>query len=219
MGRRNRVASCPWNWLCFVIVAASWSTACDDEGELVEDPPDFYVTVQLEQGFEPGAIERLEVVVTNSSVRLEDSEGELYDGGITWRTRVGSVGDELLIAVTGDHVVRNAFLVPGDFHELDIPVLGGLSGTETTFRFEVRAFWIDHREELNQIGFGTATADFPLERSSSVTVEVSCFNEREWGWTCRTGCDPSEEQCLSGDVSECGTGNYECIDGCCVPTD
>lgn len=200
--------------LATVVVAS-----CDDDGEVIQDPADFYLTVQFEQGFEPTAIDSLEVIISNAAVLLDEGEGELYEGGIIWEVRSGATGDEMVIAMTGDYVAMNTFPVPGDLNEIDVPFLGGLEGTETNFRFEVRGYWRDHEGALNQIGFGTATATFPLERNSSVTVEFACFNETQWGWTCRTGCDPAAQQCLSGDVSECGTGNYECIDGCCVPQD
>ena len=199
-------------------VAVMAAAGCSSEVVTVEGEADFYIAVQLVTGFEPRAVDRLDMVIQESSMTLEDGSGELYDGEITWETREGARSDELFVRITGDYFQQNAYEMPGDVHEIDIPFLGGLSGETGQFRVEARAFWLDLDEEYQQIGFGTGVLDLPTEQGTTLTVQVDCSDQTNWGWTCQTGCAPASNECTDG-IDQCGTGFWECVDNCCEPAD
>ena len=205
--------------VAILLVALGLQTTGCGETEYVEGDPDFFITIQLGQNFSPRSVDRFVLTLTDATMLLDDSEGEIYDGGITWQTTTTAAGDTLEVVVTGDYFQQNAIEAPGGVHELDVPFLGGLDGPEALFGIEGHAQWRDDSTgDLEEIGYGTALLEMPPEPGSTVTVEVACLTSADWGWTCRTGCAPAANQCLEG-IEQCGTGNFECIDGCCVSQD
>ncbi len=204
----------------FIVAATSTLIGgCGGETRIEEGSPDFFVTVQLSQNFAPRSVDRLELIFTDSTVLLDESAGEIYDGGISWETTASAGGDSLTVVVTGEYFQFNAFEAPGDVFEVDVPFLGGLDVPEAQFRVEASALWLgDETEEFDQIGFGTTVLSTPVVQGATATIEVNCLVATDWGWTCRTGCAPEANQCTEG-VEQCGAGRYECIDECCVALD
>lgn len=200
--------------LALILLAASLAVlSCDDGGEGGGnlEPPDFFVTVKLHTGFFPLAVDRLEVVIYDSSKHLSESEGQARGGGISWEMRDGPLGDEFAVNMTSDYFLENAVEVAADTWEIDIPFIGG--GEEAGFNVQAAVYWTDPDGDEQQIGFGTGILELPMERQGSgITVEVECRSG--WDWTCRTGCDNSAQTC--DNVEECGSGFWDCIDGCCI---
>ena len=202
--------------LLTVVLAATLFTACDDGDEASEpESADFYVTVKLERGFLPTAVDRLEILVYDSLMILEELHGDQFDGGITWNTRDGANGDEFVVEMTGDYFQANAIEVAEDSWELDVPFIGGLE--EAAFNIYVTVYFEDNNGTFHEIGYGTSRLPLPVDQlGTSFAVDVNC--DRDWGYTCTTGCDDGAERCEdSTDV--CGEGAWECVDGCCVPAD
>jgi len=130
--------------------------------------------------------------------------------------RVGfSAGYELAVELSGDYFEANAMEVAADTFEIDIPFNG--EAAECNIRGTAR--WRDLDNMLVDIAFGTAHIDglnLPLATGTRIPVEVNCLPD--YGWTCRTGCDETMQDCPEG-VENCGSGYFECIDGCCVPAE
>ena len=198
-----------------VVSISMLSPGCDDGGG-EPGPADFYVTVKLNTGFHPQAVDVLDVVLalTDATLTFDDSEGSQYEDGITWETRLGSSGDELHVEVSGDYFEANAMEVSTDTFEIDIPFNGGREEVDCNIRATAR--WHDLDGMLVDIGYGTGRLELPVAEGTRVPVEVICHGD--YGWTCRTGCDPAMQDCPEG-VEDCGTGLFECIEGCCEPAD
>lgn len=203
------------SWLARTIAIPTLLLCGCDDGDEAQEPQsaDFYITVKLEHRFAPTAVDRLEIMMYDSLMILEDVTGEHLDGGITWDTRDGDNGDEFVVVMTGEYFEQNAIEVAEDSWEIDVPFLGGLE--EAAFNVWVSVFYEDFDGEFHEIGRGTGRLPLPVtERGTSFAVDVSC--DQDWGWTCTTGCDPEAERC-EGTTDVCGEGAWDCVDGCCVP--
>lgn len=198
--------------LAVALASALAGLSCDDVGD--QDPPDFFITVKLHTSFLPRSVDRLEVVLFDATMTLEDMSGEAQDGGIRWETRDGDRADEFAVNLTGEYFRANAVEVSRDTWEIDLPFIGGQE--EGAFNLRASVYWIDPDGEEQEIGFGTGHVEFPLSpQGSGVAVEVNCRDG--WAWTCQTGCDGSVQPC--GGIEDCGSGFWECVDGCCVEQD
>jgi len=178
-------------------------------------PPDFYITVKLHTGFQTQAVDRLELVISDPRMVLGESQGENdEEGGITWQTRDGASADELVVSVSADYFAQHAVEVSADTFEIDVPFLGGDEPAE--FNLRATVYWTNLEGEEEDIAFGTAILELPVAYSSArVPIEVTC--RPDWAWTCMTGCAraPASQPCEG--VEDCGTGFFECVEGCCVP--
>lgn len=208
-----------------VALAAGFAApGCEDPAPVYTDedllPADFYLTVKLSTNFRPLAVDSLEVVLYDSTmVLVEELEGEHYNGGITWVTREGPRGDEFVITLTGEFFQNNTMEVSQDTFEIDIPFIvpdswDGNPPEGSAFSVTATAFWEDYDGELQEIGRGTGQLELPQEGRNPTTIEVECHGE--WAWTCRTACGSTSLQCPTG-VDDCGTGDWDCVDECCVP--
>jgi hypothetical protein len=179
------------------------------------DPTDFHLTVRLQTGFRPQAVDVLEVVLysCDPSSTLGDSVGVQAEDGITWEIRPGSVGDELHVELTGDYCEANMVEVSSDTFEIDVLFYG--CRAELACNLSATVYWFDLDGAPQDIGFGTGLLELPVAPGAGTTVEVVC--RPAYSWTCLTGCDASMSVCPGG-VSDCGSGSFDCIEDCCVPS-
>lgn len=214
-------AAAVWALVGWIALAAS-VPACSDDTTTPEElePPDFYLTIKLATNFRPLAVDELEVVIYDALMLLDDSSGEHESGGLAWETRAGASGDELALTLTGDYFQANAMEVSRDTYELDIPFIvpdrwHRTSPADAAFSVRATAFWEDADGVLQQIGRGTGQLPMPLTGPYPTTVEVLC--DRDWAWTCRTGCSDDADQCEA--IEDCGSGTWNCVEGCCEPAE
>lgn len=206
---RGRTPTLPLLLTAAIALTGVW-LGCGAAGD--PEPPDFYITVKLHTGFQTQAVHRLEVVVYDPTMVLGESQGQSDDGGLSWETRDGATGDEFAISLTGTYFVQNAVEVSQDTFEIDIPFHGG--DTDGGFNIRATVYWTDFEGVEEDIAFGTAILELPVPTPSArVPVEVTC--RPDWAWTCMTGCGPAAQPCE--DVEDCGSGFFECVEGCCVP--
>lgn len=194
-----------------IIMLSSLGLSCGEAGDPKE--PDFYITVKLKTGFVSNAVDRLEVVIYDPTILMEESVGEAEDGAISWETRSSGSGDEFAISMTNEYFMNHGIEVAAETWEIDVPFHGGAD--EGGFNVRTTVYWVDPDGEENDIGFGTGILELPLSTAGSrVTIEVDCRSTPDWAWTCITGCGPSVNRCDG--IEDCGSGHWECNDGCCI---
>lgn len=185
---------------------------CDDgttsDGTVL--PADFYITLSFATNFRPEAVDRIELTINDATMLLEDSSGEHPDGGITWEV----IEHHFHVYVTGEYFELYSVEASQDTYEIDIPFLGGFE--EGAFSVTASVLWENLNEELVEIGHGSGQLELPPsgQGATPTVIDVTC--RLGWGETCRTGCDVALNYCPDG-VDQCPAGNYECIEGCCVP--
>jgi len=211
-----------WVWLLAVAAALAPPGCSDEPTDTPEELElaDFYLTVKFATNFRPEAVDQLDVYIYDALMLLEDSSGEESDGGISWESGQGASGDELHLTLTGDYILVNAMEVSRDSYEIDIPFLVPDSWrnsppADAAFSVRAEARWEDPDGELQQIGRGTGQLPMPPHGSNPITIVVNCDPPMEWAWTCRTGCADGVAPC-AGDVEDCGSGTWDCVDGCCA---